>query len=368
MRSLNSDSVAAVMEVAVAAYSFEGLESFRRDLLPCVRRLIPGDVHGYNELDLETGQAVVFVESPQATFPELIEAFGATAHQHPGVQLCQRGDFRPHLLSDLMTDGEYHRLELYQEVYRHLGMEDQIYFNLTESANLVTVAISRSRRSFTDRDREMIEMLEPHLRRAYFQAHQRDLAKAVIAAQDAGLEEADTGVILLDDRGHIVHASGLSQQLLDAYCPVQHDVGGILPASLANWLDISNRDVLNSICITRPQGRLRVRALSGRTAEGWRTLLLDELPADHLPPVESLLTLGLTNRQAQVLRLLTSGSSTQTIADQLHLSPATIRKHLENIYSRLGTQSRTEAVAMALRHGLLKRPTRLTSDPQTDRG
>jgi DNA-binding CsgD family transcriptional regulator len=355
MRSLNSDSVAAVMDVALTAYSFDGLESFRRELLPCVRRLIPGDVLGYNELDLETGQTIVFVESPEATYRGLIEAFGATAHQHPGVQLCQRGDFRPHFLSDLVTTTELHRLELYQEVYRHLGMEDQIYFNLTESANLVTVAISRSRRSFTGRDREMIEMLEPHLRRAYLQARQRDLAKAVITAQDAGLEEADTAVILVDDRGHVVHASGLSQQLLDAYCPGQHDIGGILPDSLASWLRTSNRDVLNSLCVTRPQGRLRIRALSGRTAEGWRTLLLDELPADHLPSVESLLALGLTNRQAQVLRLLASGTSTQTIADQLHLSPATIRKHLENIYTRLGAQSRTEAVAMALRHRPSKR-------------
>lgn len=349
MTSLNSASVAAVMEVALTAYSFDGLESFRRELLSSVRRLIPGDVLGYNELDLATGQALVFVESPEATYAGLFEAFGATAHQHPGVQLCQRGDFRPHLLSDLVTARELHRLELYQEVYRQLGMEEQIYFNLTESANLVTVAISRSRRNFTARDRAMVELLEPHLRRAYLQAHQRDLAKAVIAAQEAGLEEADTAVILLDDRGHVVHASGLSQRLLDAYWPGQHDVGGILPDSLADWLHIGDDDVLNSMCVTRRQGRLRIRALSGRTAEGWRTLLLDELPADPLPSVESLLALGLTNRQAEVLRQLAGGNSTQTIADQLYLSPATVRKHLENIYTRLGARSRTEAVAMALR-------------------
>ncbi|ORW90207.1 hypothetical protein AWB92_20240 [Mycobacterium sp. IEC1808] len=354
MTSLSSDSVAAVMDVALTAYAFDGLESFRRGLLPCVRRLIPGDVHGYNELDLETGQLLVFVESPEATYAGLVEAFGATSHQHPGVQLCQRGDFRAHFLSDLVTAGELHRLELYQEVYRHLGVEDQLYFNLTESADLATVAIGRSRRSFTGRDRAMVELLEPHLRRAYLQAHQRDLAKAVIAAQEAGLEETDTAVILVDDRGHVMHASGLSRQLLEAYCPGRHDIDGVLPDSFANWLQTSNRDVLNSMCLTRPQGRLRVRALSGRTADGWRTLLLDELPADHLPSVESLLALGLTNRQAEVLRLLAGGNSTQTIADQLYLSPATIRKHLENIYTRLGARSRTEAVALAMRQAKIR--------------
>lgn len=354
MNSLNSDDVAAVRELALTAYAYDGLESFRCELLPAMMRLVPGDMSGYNELNLPAGEAIVVIETPDASFTGIDEAFAATAHQHPGVQLSERGDYRPHVMSDLLTVSELHRLDLYHDVYRRLGTEDQVYFNLAEST-LVTIAINRSRRGFTAREREMIELLEPHLRRAYLQAHQRRLAKAVIAAQEAGLAEEDTGVILLDDGGRVVHASGLGRYLLAGYCPGEHDVGGVLPESLANWLRAMNIDVLNTVFVTRPRGRLRVRALSGRTADGWRILLLDERPADHLPAVESLRALGLTNRQAEVLRLLACGNSTQTIADQLYLSPATVRKHLENIYAKIGARSRTEAVAMALRQGPAKR-------------
>ena len=46
-----------------------------------------------------------------------------------------------------------------------------------------------------------------------------------------------------------------------------------------------------------------------------------------------------------MLRLLASGHSTQTIPQQLYLSPATVCKHLEHIYARLGARSRTEAAS-----------------------
>jgi DNA-binding CsgD family transcriptional regulator len=349
MTHLSRADVAAVMEVALAAYAFDGLESFRQELLPAIARLIPGDSSGYTELDLATDGAIVILDNPDATFTGMGEAFGTFAHQHPGVQLSQVGDFRPHTVSDLVTVDELHRLDIYQEVYRKLGMEDQIYFNLTESA-LVTIAINRSRRSFTARERELIKLLEPHLRRAYFQAHQRELAKAIIAAQQAGLDEADRAVILLDAFGHVVHASPLGRQLLATYWPDPLQIGAALPGTLATWLRATSIDTPNTLNLTRPCGRLRVQALSGRTIDGWRTLLLTEHPVDDLPDVKSLRTLGLTNRQAHVLRLLAGGHSTQTIADQLVLSPATVRKHLENIYTRIGARSRTEAVATALRH------------------
>jgi DNA-binding NarL/FixJ family response regulator len=53
----------------------------------------------------------------------------------------------------------------------------------------------------------------------------------------------------------------------------------------------------------------------------------------------------LTPRQWEVLRQVASGSSNTRIARTLGLSEATVRKHLENVFLRLGVQSRTEAVA-----------------------
>ena len=61
----------------------------------------------------------------------------------------------------------------------------------------------------------------------------------------------------------------------------------------------------------------------------------------------------LTPRELEVLQLAADGSSTRVIADQLVLSPSTVKTHFEHIYEKLGVRDRTAAVAAALRGGLI---------------
>jgi DNA-binding CsgD family transcriptional regulator len=53
----------------------------------------------------------------------------------------------------------------------------------------------------------------------------------------------------------------------------------------------------------------------------------------------------LSGRERQVMELVATGASNATVATRLQLSPHTVRKHLENIYERLGVHTRTEALA-----------------------
>jgi two-component system, NarL family, nitrate/nitrite response regulator NarL len=61
----------------------------------------------------------------------------------------------------------------------------------------------------------------------------------------------------------------------------------------------------------------------------------------------------LTAREAEVLTLLATGASAPDIASRLHLSPATIKTHLHNLYSKLGVSDRAAAVAEGMRRGLI---------------
>lgn len=54
-----------------------------------------------------------------------------------------------------------------------------------------------------------------------------------------------------------------------------------------------------------------------------------------------------TPRQWEILRLVAAGDSNAQVAGTLHVSQATVRKHLENIFQRLDVASRTEAAARA---------------------
>jgi len=61
----------------------------------------------------------------------------------------------------------------------------------------------------------------------------------------------------------------------------------------------------------------------------------------------------LTDREQQVLALMAQGLSNQQIADQLVITPATVKFHTRSIRSKLGTASRTETVVLALQHHLV---------------
>jgi PAS domain S-box-containing protein len=61
----------------------------------------------------------------------------------------------------------------------------------------------------------------------------------------------------------------------------------------------------------------------------------------------------LSRRELEVLRLLAVGLNTKSAADRLHVSPATIRNHVQNLFGKLDVHSRLEAVAYASRHRLL---------------
>ena len=60
----------------------------------------------------------------------------------------------------------------------------------------------------------------------------------------------------------------------------------------------------------------------------------------------------LTPREREVLQALTNGARTTEIAEQLTISERTVKAHLANIYQKLGVESRTAAVAIALQKRL----------------
>jgi PAS domain S-box-containing protein len=69
--------------------------------------------------------------------------------------------------------------------------------------------------------------------------------------------------------------------------------------------------------------------------------------SDGAPPPE------LTRRELEILRLMAAGASTRAMADRLHVSPATVRNHVQHILEKLGVHSRLEAAAYATRRGLV---------------
>ncbi|MBW3592060.1 MAG: helix-turn-helix transcriptional regulator, partial [Actinobacteria bacterium] len=71
---------------------------------------------------------------------------------------------------------------------------------------------------------------------------------------------------------------------------------------------------------------------------------------------------ALTAREAEVLRWIASGKTNVQIARLLFISPHTVRKHVENIFEKLGVRTRTEAAAYVLAARVPPAPREVAAD------
>ncbi|MFF3176418.1 response regulator [Streptomyces sp. NPDC057900] len=87
--------------------------------------------------------------------------------------------------------------------------------------------------------------------------------------------------------------------------------------------------------------------------------LLEQVTAGPLPPAtgtEPELPDGMTPREAEVLVLIAEGMSNAEIARSLHISQATVKSHINNLFAKAGLRDRAQAVRYAYVRGLAQPP------------
>jgi DNA-binding NarL/FixJ family response regulator len=60
---------------------------------------------------------------------------------------------------------------------------------------------------------------------------------------------------------------------------------------------------------------------------------------------------GITDRESEILALITQGKSNAEVAKLTYLSPNTVKSYIRNIYRKIGVDSRTQAVLWGVEHG-----------------
>jgi DNA-binding NarL/FixJ family response regulator len=183
---------------------------------------------------------------------------------------------------------------------------------------------------------EVIARVRVHLANA-------QLTRSAQAAMDA----SGRYLLAADAQGRLRWCTQQAGRLLTRPHP-----GEALPADVAAWLQArGGGKEAASDTITVPgtdiSGRLEF-TLIGQLAGDEMLLRVVELDAEN--DLERLhARLPLTRREAEVLLWLSRGKSNRDIAQILNVSFRTINKHLEQIYPKLGVETRTSAVAQAIR-------------------
>ncbi len=316
-----------------------------------VRSAVQSDVVTLNEVDPAKDRVVFLADPPTfVASPDSTAILAALAHEHPLVRLFnETGDGSAHKISDVWTTEQFHASELYRRVYAPMRIEFQMSITLPAPRPIiVAIALSRADVDFDERDRLMLNTLRPHLAQMWRSVRERDRLAGLLGAAASALVAGENGVVVVGDPPQELTPGALVTiyRFFGRPGPT-----GLLPPRVDHWL-ASNR-------IPGAAGELpsMVRPLVSHL--GGRTAILRYLPSRLSQPevilvrvavdssaLEHLVALGLTRREAEVLRLVTAGATNAAAARELRIAPGTVKKHLDNVYAKLAVSGRGQAAAL----------------------
>jgi DNA-binding CsgD family transcriptional regulator len=329
MAALARGDAEQLLRFVAEAESIGGDQPFTPDLLVQLGHLVEADWVTYAELDRVRRRSLLQVVWPddedgglglddETRWRVLLEEHPLCLHEQEG----HSGAFK---LSDFLTQRELHRTWVYDTWFAPQDVEYQLEVSIPSPVwHTKAILFDRSGgRDFTERDRLVLNLLQPHLARLWQAGNTRRLLSSALAELDRVDEHDRHGVILLGLGGEVEFASPPTERLLREFFPAKS--GGRLPAALVEWLESGD---------ARPLLRRRgERRLTVQRADG--ALLLDERHEG----------IELTAREREVLAWVARGKTNAEIARRLWLAPSTVGKHLENVYAKLGVSTRTAAVA-----------------------
>jgi DNA-binding CsgD family transcriptional regulator len=240
MQTLGSRDLRAALEFVETAWALADRRAFPPETLAALNELIPCDGVGYSDLDRVRRRSLDYVGTDEGGGDDDHAAFWRIVDEHP---LCRHhqayADFSAIRLSDVISRPRLVNSRIYAEWFRPLGIEAELEVGITRSRTRTrNFVLDRAHGDFSARDRAVLDLLRPHLRRIH---EMTELRRAAGASQPDDLDR-------------------------------------------------------------------------------------------------------LTAREGEILELVAAGLTNAAIAERLWVSPGTVKKHLENVYAKLGVANRTAAV------------------------
>lgn len=148
--------------------------------------------------------------------------------------------------------------------------------------------------------------------------------------------------------GRLMWQTPLARELLMAYYGTSAPQA---PQPVVDWLRRHLKDAERQIEPPRLAAQLGARRLTFRLHQqtgddDWLIVMREESDAAVIEAMS--LAFKLTAREAEVLYWVVKGKINRDIADILGASPATVKKHLERVFAKLGVETRTAAAGMAM--------------------
>jgi DNA-binding CsgD family transcriptional regulator len=143
-------------------------DDFPGRVIRLVSGLVAADSWSYNHLVGSVCVAYELEPVGACDFPDALELFQHHLPEHPLLRHQQAtGDLAARRISDVATQREFRSLGLYRDFYRLARIDHQLAVNApAPHGGVISIVLNRYGRDFSDEQRELIELLRPHLSQA----------------------------------------------------------------------------------------------------------------------------------------------------------------------------------------------------------
>src|SRR4051812_33181313 len=168
VRNLRAASLRALAEVLPTLYMQTDLALLPATFADALAQLVAGESYGVVVHDRAAGKRFWHLRPAAPEHESLVPAFFANFHEFaPADHRRLTGDGTALALSDFVTRRSLNRLAIYNEYYRHLGIEDDLNINVQRGHVITCAAVLRRSRGFRNQERELMNALRPHFRQAW---------------------------------------------------------------------------------------------------------------------------------------------------------------------------------------------------------
>ena len=141
---------------------------FPSRVINLVSSLVPAESCSYNHLVGAAAVAVRIEPADSVDFPDAHQLFQQHLHEHPLLRHIEAtGDLSARRISDVATDRQFRGLGLYHEFYRPAEVQYQLVVSVPAGpGGMISVALNRYGQDFSDQQRDVVDLLRPHLTQA----------------------------------------------------------------------------------------------------------------------------------------------------------------------------------------------------------
>jgi DNA-binding CsgD family transcriptional regulator len=346
MHGLSTRDVKAFNEAVLGLHAVQRRSEFASRLLSIMGTLLGGDMFVMNWVDPRVSISLAAQYSSAIVTPEVNSLMCTILPEQYPNWLQNFG--HPHSPADLISKRDWEQRDLFW-IFNEVAMSDALCLDISLSPSLTLMLVDRrgGYGSYSEAERLKLKLLGPHVRQIYHRLQ----AQGELAAPDEPVRRH--GSVTVNAAGGCREWTGDARELLARYGQtVERDV---LPEEVLLWFQHQRRSLENPATPTSGTQPLlfhragHVLHLHFVCVQGIRqyyvTLRETAAPAKSTDP---LARLGVSRRESEVLLWMAQGKTNAEIAAILGVSRGTVKRHLENVYPKLGVENRHSATLLML--------------------